>query len=265
MNRKINNNPLESKHILVTRPENQAESFTARLRREGAIPVLLPTIETIPPDSWSPVDQAITSLEKYHWLIFTSVNGVRFFCNRYEELGYDYSRLQQCRIISVGPKTAAALEKRELRSKLIAEKFQGEGILQALADTPIADRHFLLPRALKAREILPDTLRRRGATVDVVTVYQTVFPKKSAAKINNLFTNQQKIDILTFTSSSSVSNLVKNCHGAQVAERIRRLPTACIGPITAATARKLGLNVQVEAGNYTVEGLIEAIKEWYTV
>ncbi len=262
MSRKINNGPLSGKHILVTRPENQAESFASLLRQEGAIPVLLPTIETIPPDSWIPVDQAIASLGKYQWLIFTSVNGVNFFCRRFEGLNHNPSQLKHFNIISVGPKTAAALEKRGLSSKLIAEKFLGEGILQALADTPVSGKHFLLPRALKAREILPETLRQRGATVDIIPVYQTVFPKKSAGKINKLFTDQQKIDILTFTSSSSVSNLVEHCPQPLIIERVRRLPTACIGPVTTQTALELGLDVQIEASRYTVEGLIEAMKEW---
>ncbi|MEA2108098.1 MAG: uroporphyrinogen-III synthase [Pseudomonadota bacterium] len=265
MSRKTSNSPLNGKHILVTRPESQAESFVSLLRREGAIPVLLPTIETIPPDSWVSVDQAIASLEKYQWLIFTSVNGVNFFCNRFEDLNHNLSRLKHCNIISVGPKTSAALRKRGLESKIVAEKFQGEGILQALADTPVAGKYFLLPRALKAREILPETLRQRGAKVDVIMVYQTVFPQKSAGKINKLFTDQQNIDILTFTSSSAVSNLVNHCHEPLIAERIRQLPTACIGPITTATARELGLNVLIEASQYTVEGLIEAIKEWLKV
>lgn len=262
MSRKTGNSPLKGKHVLVTRPENQAESFASLLRREGAIPVLLPTIETIPPNSWAPVDQAIASLDKYQWLIFTSVNGVKFFCNRFKDLNDDLSRLNNFNIISVGPKTAAALEKKGLNSRLIAKKFQGEGILQALADTSVSGKHFLLPRALKAREVLPETLRQRGATVDIIPVYQTVFPTKSAGKINKLFTDQQKIDILTFTSSSAVSNLVKHCHEPLSAECIRRLPTACIGPITTQTALKLGLNVQIEASRYTVEGLIEAITEW---
>lgn len=265
MSRKTSDGPLNGKHILVTRPENQAESFVSLLRREGAIPVLLPTIETIAPDSWVPVDQAIASLDKYQWLIFTSVNGVNFFCNRFEDLGHNLSRLKHYNIISVGPKTTAALEKRGLESRIIAEKFQGEGILRALADTPVAGKHFLLPRALKAREILPETLRQRGATADVITVYQTIFPEKSAGKINKLFTNQQKIDILTFTSSSSVSNLVNHCHEPLIAERIRQMPTACIGPITTATARALGLDVRIEASQYTVEGLIDAMKEWLKV
>jgi len=265
MSRKISNGPLGGKHILVTRPENQAESFASLLRQEGAIPVLLPTIATIPPDSWAPVDQAIASLDKYQWLIFTSVNGVKFFCNRFENLNHNLSQLKHCNIISVGPKTAAALGKKGLNSRIIAEKFQGEGILQALADRPVSGKYFLLPRALKARDILPETLRQRGATVDVIPVYQTVFPKKSAGKINKLFTDQQKIDILTFTSSSAVSNLVEHCLEPLIAERVRRLPTACIGPITTQTALKLGLNVQIEASRYTVEGLIEAIKKWFKV
>jgi len=262
MSRKTSDRVLNGKHILVTRPENQAESFASRLRREGAVPVLLPTIATIAPDSWEAVDLAIDSLAGYDWVIFTSVNGVRFFCRRLEELGHSLSRLPRHGIISVGPKTAAALKKLGVESSITAEKFQGEGILEALADTDVAGRRFLLPRALKAREILPETLRRHGAAVDVVTVYQTIFPPASAAKVNKLFTNGQKLDILTFTSSSSVSNLVEHLQEPQAIGRLRRLPTACIGPITAATARRLGLNVQIEAGRYTVEDLIEAIKEW---
>lgn len=265
MNRKINSISLDGKYILVTRPESQAASFIALLRREGAIPVLLPTIETIPPDSWEPADRAIAALDTYDWLIFSSVNGVHFFCRRLEDLGQQLSRLKQGKLISVGPKTAAALEKQGLSSTLVAEKFQGEGILQALADTDVAGSRFLLPRALKAREILPETLRRRGATVDVITVYQTIFPRKSAEKINKLFTNHQNLDILTFTSSSAVRNLVENCHDALIVKRIRQLPTACIGPVTAETARELGLDVQIEARHYTVEGLLKAIKEWFKV
>jgi len=262
MSRKTSDRGLNGKHVLVTRPENQAESFASRLRREGAVPVLLPTIATIAPDSWEAVDRAINSLTDYDGVIFTSVNGVRFFCRRLEELGHSLSRLPRQGIVSVGPKTAAALEKLGVESRITEEKLQGEGILEALAGTDIAGRRFLLPRAMQAREILPETLRQRGAVVDVVAAYQTIFPPASAAKVNKLFTNGQKLDILTFTSSSSVSILVEQLREPRAIGRLRRLPTACIGPITAATARRLGLNVQVEAGRYTVEDLIETMKKW---
>ncbi|MBN2332787.1 MAG: uroporphyrinogen-III synthase [Deltaproteobacteria bacterium] len=262
MSRKTTDNILAGKRILVTRPRHQAESFINLLLQEGAEPIALPTIEIIPPDTWEPVDRAIAALDQYGWIIFSSVNGVRYFCRHLRKVGHAISELEQHLIISVGPKTAGALAEEGLTSTMLPEEYQGEGILKILEKTAVAGCRFLLPRAKVAREILPETLRSRGAIVDVVPVYQSIFPQSSADRLDRLFADREAIDMVTFTSSSTVTNLVSHCRQLPAFATIRQLPVACIGPITADTAREAGLNVQVVAADYTVEGLIDAMKTW---
>ena len=160
--------------------------------------------------------------------------------------------------ISVGPKTADAAAENGLKSDLIAKEYAAEGIIELFADRDIKQQKILLPRALKARELLPESLRQKGASVDVVPVYETIFPPESAQQLNQLL-EQENIDLITITSASSAANLIKHCHNPQTLEKLKRLPTACIGPIAAKTATEVGLNVKIIAQDYTSEGLLTAM------
>ncbi len=250
--------PLKGLRILVTRPQSQALGFMAQLEKAGACPILLPTIKIVAPPSWKPADKAINQLSDYQWLILSSINGVNCFFQRLQEKGFDHRNCAHLTIISVGPKTARAATAIGLKCDMVAKEFAAEGLIELFAGLDIKDQKILLPRALKARELLPENLRQKGACVDVIPVYETIFPPESAELLNQLLT-QKNIDIITVTSASSATNLVKYCHDPQNLKSLKSLPTACIGPITADAATAAGLNVKITAEDYTSEGLIDAL------
>ncbi|MCK5539857.1 MAG: uroporphyrinogen-III synthase [Deltaproteobacteria bacterium] len=253
--------PLKDLRILVTRPESQARDFMAQLEQAGAIPILLPTIKIVEPPSWELADEAISRLDKYQWLLLTSINGVNCFFQRLQKKGLNYQNCAHLMTICVGPKTAQAAAEFGLKSDMVAKEYAAEGIIELFAGLDISQQKILLPRALKARKLLPESLRQKGADVDVVPVYETIFPTESAQQLNHQL-DRKKIDIITITSASSAANLIKHCHDPQTLEKLKKLPTACIGPIAAKTATKVGLNVKITAKDYTSKGLLAALKEY---
>ncbi|MBX6771788.1 MAG: uroporphyrinogen-III C-methyltransferase [Chloroflexi bacterium] len=250
--------PLFGKRVLITRTREQASVLAALLAERGAIPIELPTIRTLPPDDWGPCDRAIAALDQYDWIIFTSVNGVRFFFQRLEERGLDVRALKGIRLAAIGPATAGALAAYRLRVDFCPSEYIAEAIVEGMGQFDLRGRRILLPRAREAREVLAEGLAARGALVDEVAVYQTG-PASTPEEALALFENGG-IDIATFTSSSTVRNLV-----ALLGDRARPLLSsvlvACIGPITARTARDLGLTVQIEAQEHSIPGLVAAIEQ----
>ncbi len=253
-------NSLKNQRILVTRPEKQAADFMAQLESAGASPLLLPTIKIVPPPDTEAVDKAVKNLSRYQWLILSSSNGVNCFVDFLEEKGLDQSSLAHLKTICVGPKTALAAKKRGFKGCLVAKEFAAEGIIELFSSSDIKEQNILLPRALKARETLPENLRAKGATVDIVPVYETIFPPESITRLAHLLKNRL-IDIITITSASAAANLVQHCPPENI-DQLRTIPTACIGPISAETAVKHGLNVKVTAREYTCEGLLEALRRY---
>ncbi|MFQ5428080.1 MAG: uroporphyrinogen-III C-methyltransferase [Thermodesulfobacteriota bacterium] len=254
--------PLFGRTIVVTRAEEQAGEFTGVLEKYGAIPLGFPTIRTGPPPSWKPIDRGIKRLSTYDWAIFTSVNGVRYFFERLTKLGYDLRELKGVKICAIGPRTTRAIKELNIRVDLTPKVFRAEAILKALGKRGIKGKKFILPRALVAREILPETIRELGGTIDVLPAYRTVRPRKKAAEIREkIFAGE--IDAITFTSSSTVTNFMRffKKHEAKKINSLTRI--ACIGPITGDTAKKLGLNVDIMPESYTIPDLTEAIAEYY--
>ncbi|MBN2705900.1 MAG: uroporphyrinogen-III synthase, partial [Deltaproteobacteria bacterium] len=194
----------------------------------------------------------------YQWLIFSSVNGVEAFLQRFREKQGDEKTLSQIKIVSVGPETARAIQAAGLHCALIAKEYAAEGLIELFADHDLKGHKILLPRALKARELLPETLRRQGAEVNVAPVYQTIFPPESTLLLEDLL-RCRKIDIITLTSASTANNLVENCHHPEACAQLRKITTACIGPITAAAAAAAGLRVKIVAADYTSAGLLQAL------
>ncbi len=256
------NRPLFGRRVIVTRAREQASDFKSRLEALGAQCIEFPTISIVPPASWEPLDAAITALAQYDWVIFTSVNGVRFFLDRLWHAGRDVRSLSGLRIAAIGPKTAAALEGRGVRPDLVPGEYRAEAILEGLAGEDIAGRRFLLPRARIARDILPDTLRERGAAVDVVTAYETGLPEERSAEILERL-RARAIDCLTFTSSSTVSNFFSLFARDEILPLLAPVTVACIGPITAQTAVEHGLTVSIMPTEYTIPGLTDAIRDHY--
>ncbi len=250
-------NPLKGLRILVTRPKAQAEALMEQLRKARAEPILLPTIKIIPPPDTGPITAAIKNIKNYQWLILTSSNGVNCFFDYLLEKGLGPADLGHLKTICVGPKTALAAKERGFKGGLVAKEYAAEGIIELFSSTDINEQKILLPRALKARETLPENLRKKGASVDIVPVYETIFPPESTPKLANLLGNA-RIDIITITSASAATNLVKHCP-PQHLDRLKTIPTACIGPIAAKAASKAELNIKAIATEYTAEGLIEAL------
>lgn len=252
---------LTGRVIVVTRPLTQAKSFIERLDGEGARVITIPMIETRLPSEevLNYLDNAIKKIESYDWLILTSLNGVKYFFERLGELELDVKALQSLKVCTVGPKTKAAVEKNGVTVDLVAKEFVAEGLLKELGD--VKGKRFLFPRAKEAREILSDTIRAEGGVIDVVTAYETVKPE-GAVKLKEEIKNTE-IDFMTFTSSSAVTNFVSLFSEDEFSELVCNIKVAAIGPVTKETAQKLGLNVKVTAKQYTTDGLIEALKEFY--
>jgi len=255
--------PLYGRTLVITRAREQASEFKRLLENLGAQCVEFPTIKVVPPDTWAPVDEAIKALPQHHWVLFTSVNGVGYFFERLSQLGEDVRALYRRKIGAIGPKTAAALSSRGLRLDLVPAEYRAEAVVEELGEEEIRGRRFLLPRAARAREVLPERLRQLGGQVTVVPVYQTIRPGQQVAEVRQLL-REGTVDCLTFTSSSTVENFAAMFPGENMAALVGETMVACIGPITAETARKHGLQAGVVPDDYTIEGLAGAIVDYFS-
>jgi uroporphyrinogen III methyltransferase/synthase len=246
------NLPLFGRRIVVTRAREQAGELSELLRRLGAEVIEVPAIEIKPADDYGPLDQAIARLDEYGWLIFTSANGVRFFLDRLDRSRLDLRAIRG-RICAIGPATREALEHFHLKVDCMAERYVAEGLLDAMAAYDLSGSRILIARAAVARDLLPTELTRRGAIVDVVEAYRTAAPKDLADRAADILS--RKPDWITFTSSSTVKNLVE----AVGDKALCNVKSASIGPVTTATLRENGLPVAAEASTYTVPGLVQAL------
>ena len=253
---------LAGKRVVITRARSQAGELARRLEELGGEVFEFPTIEIQPPEDYGPLDRALEELRSYQWIFFTSVNGVDYFFARMSQLRQDSTSLEGLKVVAIGPETAKRLEKAGIRPYLVPKKYQAEGILEGLAAGDIRGKRILIPRAAKAREILPETLRQWGGLVDVVAVYQTVVPRNDSAALGALL-RQNKVDLITFTSSSTVSHFVRFFRNENLAELMGKTVIACIGPITERTVADYGLHADIVSEEYTVPGLVNAIIDYY--
>ncbi|MBI2083422.1 MAG: uroporphyrinogen-III C-methyltransferase [Deltaproteobacteria bacterium] len=261
------NKPLFGKRILVTRTREQASELSHHLEEYGASVSEIPTIEIKPPASWRGIDHALASLKKYHWIIFTSVNGVSHFFERLQKKGRDLRDLKGIQIAAIGPATAEAIREKGIRVDSIAEEYRAEGLVRILAAKRIRGKRILIPRAKEAREILVEELKRVGAKVDVVEAYRTIRPKGGADRLQELI-QKGEIDLMTFASSSTVENFMKMVGvGATgrspLHDLVCKIPVASIGPITTKTAKSHGLNVILQPKKYTIPALVQAVLEYF--
>ena len=261
--RLVSSDVLRGKRILVTRARTQAKPLVQAIEALGAAVVEFPTIEIRPPDSYGPLDRAIEKIKTYDWLVFTSVNGVERFLTRFEKLEKNLADLAGIEIAAIGPETAKRLEAAGIPAGLVPQRYQAEGMLETLAGKTLQGKRVLIPRAAKARDILPDTLRQHGAHVDVVVAYQTVLPKIDIQSLSRAL-NEDGIDMITFTSSSTVSNFAMMLSGQDLPRLLARIAIACIGPITEKTVEELGLRADVVAAEFTVPGLVSAIADYFS-
>lgn len=252
------NKPLFGKKVLITRTREQAGSLARAIEGLGGEPVEFPTIAIVPPEDNAPLEQAIARISSYNWLTFTSVNGVAYFFDTLHRLNKDIRDLAGLKICAIGPQTGQALQKMALQVTYIPTEFRAEAIVEGLRKQLKAGDRVLLPRADIARKILPEALTVLGARVDEVTAYRTVLGTGNAAAIRNSLA-EGAIDLITFTSSSTVRNFVTLLDTTNPAQLVGNAKIASIGPITSAAARELGLPVHIEAQEYTINGLVQAI------
>lgn len=254
--------PLFGKKILVTRARAQASRLVTVLEELGAWVLELPTI-AISPLPVTNLSTIISGMERYSWIVFTSVNGVKVFISHLLEQGFDVRDLKGPRVCAIGPATAAEAESWGMRVSAVPEEYRAEAVAEVLLRHAAEGDRILLPRARGAREILPELLRLRGIIVDELEIYEAV-PETMLDKENRELLEEGLVDIITFTSSSTVKNLV-TIIGEEMVGRIRgKVQVACIGPVTAQTAREAGFEVDVTAAEYTIEGLVQAIIETCT-
>ncbi|MBI1824391.1 MAG: uroporphyrinogen-III C-methyltransferase [Nitrospirae bacterium] len=254
--------PLFGKKILITRSKEQSKDFSDLLFYYGAEPVIFPTISLVPPESWEEMDLAIRSLEKYDWILFSSVNGVHFFMSRLKVLGKDIRVLHRIKICAVGSSTAEDLLKYGIQCDLVPASFQGESVVEAFQEMDIKGLSFLIPRAKEAREVIPESLRKMGAKVDLVTAYKNIRPHDNIDRIKRLLIDN-KIAVLTFTSSSTVKNFLDLFQSRELKNIFNNTKIASIGPITSQTLREAGFAVDIQPQEHTIKALTDAILEYY--
>ncbi len=252
--------PLFGKRVVVTRSRAQASRLSSKIRALGGDPFEFPTIAIEPPQSWESLDEALRQISSYDWVVFTSVNGVDYFWQRLEQAGKDARSLSCVKLAAIGPATAEALLAHGLRADLVPEEYVSEAILESIL--PVDRQHILLPRADIAREDLADGLRKAGAQVTEVTAYQTKLSSTDKAEELHNLLEAGEIDVLTFTSSSTVRNFIEIL--GPLPTNLGSLKVACIGPITAGTARELGLPVHIVAEEYTIDGLVTSLIDYFT-
>ena len=254
----VEKRPLWGQRVLVTRSRGQASIFSKMIQDLGGVPIEFPTIDIIPADDYAPLDKAITAVSDFDWIIFTSVNGVQAFYERLSINKMDFRELKGIRIGAVGPKTKEELEKYGLNVDYIPGEYRAEAIIEEMQGEDLKGKKILLPRPDIARKILPEALKSMGADVQEVIAYKTVIGNGQANNIKDLLENK-KINIITFTSSSTVKNFVSMFNKSELPQLLQGVKLASIGPITTNTAVELGLNIDVEASEYTLDGLLEAI------
>jgi len=248
--------PLFGQRILVTRPEDQSQDLADQLADLGADVLIQPAIHIADPPDWCPVDQALAHLETFDWVVFSSANGVRCFLDRLLQTGGDMRRLGRVRLAAIGPGTAAQLAQYHLRADLVPEEFRAEALaealLQALGNQP-ADSRVLLVRASRGRPVLAEMLQAAGVSVQQVVAYTSTDLTEPAPEIAQALADG-RIHWVTVTSSSIARSLVR-----MFGENLRKAKLASISPLTSAVLGELGYPPAVEAQQYTLPGLIEAI------
>ncbi len=253
--------PLLGKGIVVTRAREQASTIATDLAELGAHVIQFPTIEIHPLSDYTAVDAHIKKLNTYQWLVFTSVNGVKHFWKRLELHKLDSRCLHGIKVAAIGPATAQILRERGIEADFVPAQYVAEGVVEGMLALGMKGQNILLPRAMEAREVLPEALRKAGANVDVLPIYET---KPAGARKEEVLEElgNGRIHCITFGSSSTVDNFLSLIP----VETIKQYPDvklAAIGPITAKTMQKHGLDCHIQPEEFTIPGLIEELKTFF--
>ena len=257
---------LAGRSIIVTRAKAQAQGLTTLLEALGGFVIHCPTIEFIPPSDSGPLDNAIDRIESFDWIVFTSANAVSFFCRRLLERHPEgVSSLLSLVACAIGPATAKALAAVEVEVDLVAEDSTSEGVVAAIIEfagggEALSGVRVLVPQARLAREVIPVELSRLGALVETVEAYQTVRPDVDSEKVVSAL-RARSVDAILFTSPSTVSNFASIVGVGDLSVLLSDCLVACIGPVTAAAARELGLRNVVAPATHTSAALVELVSD----
>jgi uroporphyrinogen III methyltransferase/synthase len=249
--------PLLGKGVVVTRAREQASDLADRLKDLGACVYEFPTISVEPLDDYAEVEQAILTLGNVDWLVFTSVNGVKFFWDQLAEAGLDTRALGGIEVAAIGPATADELKLRGVTPDFVPPKYVAESVVAGLLERGVKGKRVLIPRAKVAREVLPEELARAGADVRVLPVYETRLAQNDPDEIIDALT-AGKIQAVTFASSSTVENFF-DLLPIETMRLYPKVKMACIGPVTAKTLKRYGLNAHIQPADYTIPALAEAL------
>jgi uroporphyrinogen III methyltransferase/synthase len=258
----FDNRPLFGQSVLVTRAADQAGEFSGMLAELGARVYECATISIVPPKDFMELDRAIEDLNGFHWLIFSSVNSVKSFFDRLAALGFDTRAIGACRVSAVGPKTAAALLPFGVRADLVPDDYKAEGVIAAFRAMDVKGKRFLFPRGDKARDIIPRGLAGLGGEVVAPVAYRNIIPEALPEQVLAAL-EERRINCVTFTSSSTVENLVAMLGENRFLQILEGVVVAVIGPVTAGTCREMGLEVHIEPQVYTLAALTEEIVKYF--
>ena len=254
----LSRRPLHGRRVLITRARHQVEPFRRELADLGAAVVEVPTIAIRPMPTDDRVQNAIADLGNTALVIFASANAVDIFFQMLHECGKDARALHSSKLCAIGQETAESMACHGLRPDLVTSEYTAEGLAKALEGWDLDGVRVLVPRAEVARDALPSLLAKRGAEVHILPVYQAVCPAEAGPALMKLF-SAEGVDVITFTSSSTVVNFVRAFPEDKLPAVLGDAMVACMGPVTADTARKLGLTVEIIAREYTTRGLAAAI------
>lgn len=256
-----NNNPLAGWRILVTRASHQSYGLSDPLRQLGATVIEIPTIEIglLPT---AVLDHALIKIDHYDTLILTSVNGVEVLFERYNRMALPIEDMKHLLVVAIGPATAAAIQSEGLGVSIVPEKYVAESVIEALRGKIFKQSRVLLVRAKVARDILPNELRNMGATVDVIEAYETRVPEGAKEKLEKVFLDPgSRPHVVTFTSSSTANNFLGLLTG-NAREFLEGVHLASIGPVTSDTLKQAGFPPTIEAKEFTVQGVVNAIADY---
>lgn len=254
--------PLSGRTVVVTRAAAQAQRFTELLQASGARVIEAPAIVIGPPASWEPLDAALTALETFTWVVFTSTNGVLMVDRRLAALGLGWPALSARRVAAIGPATADALREHGVRVDVVPAEYRAEGLVSRLRPLLTGADRVLLPRAAQTRDVLVTELRELGVHVTEVAAYATRKAEGGAPRLAEALA-AGTIDAVTFTSSSTARNFAEAFSDDERRSWRGRVAVASIGPITASTAAEYGLTTDIMPAEYTIPALARAIAEYF--